>query len=478
MTSDDGAELSTSRHASTCPLLQVEDLSTASLRPLKTTAEVKARDKTIEVFICRIPAQSAGKLFNLRKAIPNQELPSLQHLKRFAKSPFLPEPLQDRLANSTEGSKSFYALLAPIAVISKESLNQLLAEHDLLEDGEAPSTFTLPVPEYPPASSVQARAYSLKYWPTNFTNNNPFGPHPNLIARTKQDLVGSAGQWMALARRVGREAHESLRGLGIGTVIVERQPDGTEAAVVVAGDARYMDLDKKKSQDRGTGEWAISESRPMPTSGSYAHHNNPAAHSILRAADLVAQKRRLMASTSNDKSDAGPCVLSSPKSSISLGHSSALHDLTSSETHFFHDKCEHTCHSMTPGGYLCLDLVVYTTHEPCICCAMALVHSRIGACVFETGMLDTGGFGVYESGVLQSGGSEDGHEEEAVPMKDQQHKLGSEVNMTSNLSLFWRQDLNWRFTAWKWEGKHLHEHTGSSPDRWKLFAALPKGTHV
>lgn len=42
------------------------------------------------------------------------------------------------------------------------------------------------------------------------------------------------------------------------------------------------------------------------------------------------------------------------------------------------------------GGYLCLDFDVYTTHEPCSMCSMALVHSRIKRCIFLEPMEVTG----------------------------------------------------------------------------------------
>lgn len=38
-----------------------------------------------------------------------------------------------------------------------------------------------------------------------------------------------------------------------------------------------------------------------------------------------------------------------------------------------------------PPAYLCTDMVVFCKDEPCLMCAMALLHSRIGAIVFESG---------------------------------------------------------------------------------------------
>lgn len=46
--------------------------------------------------------------------------------------------------------------------------------------------------------------------------------------------------------------------------------------------------------------------------------------------------------------------------------------------------------SVEDDGYLCLNFDVYTTHEPCSMCAMALIHSRIKRCIFVKEMKNTG----------------------------------------------------------------------------------------
>lgn len=45
------------------------------------------------------------------------------------------------------------------------------------------------------------------------------------------------------------------------------------------------------------------------------------------------------------------------------------------------------------NNYLCLNYHVYTTHEPCTMCSMALVHSRISQLVYIKPSLETGGIG-------------------------------------------------------------------------------------
>lgn len=67
------------------------------------------------------------------------------------------------------------------------------------------------------------------------------------------------------------------------------------------------------------------------------------------------------------------------------------------------------------GAYLCQNLLVYTTHEPCTMCAMALVHSRIQQLIYVWD---------HPAGAIMSS-----------------HFIGD------------RRDLNWTFDIWKWVGK-------------------------
>lgn len=67
-------------------------------------------------------------------------------------------------------------------------------------------------------------------------------------------------------------------------------------------------------------------------------------------------------------------------------------------------------------NYLCHNLLVYTTHEPCVMCSMALVHSRIGRVIYMKDQPETGG-------------------------------------LSSNYQLGDRDGLNWKYDIWKWIGE-------------------------
>ncbi|KAK6459467.1 tRNA-specific adenosine-34 deaminase subunit [Scheffersomyces xylosifermentans] len=65
------------------------------------------------------------------------------------------------------------------------------------------------------------------------------------------------------------------------------------------------------------------------------------------------------------------------------------------------------------SNYLCQNLTVYCSHEPCVMCSMALVHSRIGRIIYLKESLGSGG-------------------------------------LESNYQLGDRDGLNWTFEIWKW----------------------------
>ncbi|KAI5963341.1 TAD3 [Candida pseudojiufengensis] len=72
--------------------------------------------------------------------------------------------------------------------------------------------------------------------------------------------------------------------------------------------------------------------------------------------------------------------------------------------------------SKAQNGYLCTGMIVYTTHEPCVMCSMALIHSRIERLT-------------YLKPIKKSGGIESSY------------YLGD------------MDGLNWKFPIWRWLGE-------------------------
>ena len=269
--------------------------------------------------------------------------------------------------------------------------------------------------------------------------------------------------WMKRAFDIAHEGPQLHRGYPIGSAIVQRAADGKETLVCVASDARWA------TSCEGVG--------------------NPMGHSLMRAIAITAEKRKLLRLESPEDEKIAKTELVSYQGLM-----------TPVERRYFSDLS-----TLAPNGYLCLDLYAYTTHEPCVMCAMALVHSRFSGVIFGEEMYSTGGL-VFDrerpkaepdnssscamSRVVSSDASEtdskywtadegftsdEGPEEPWVadkrpngPDTDSKSKaflrnLATLKKVTttnssgSRYGLFYRDDLNWRFLAWQYLSKRLDQ---------------------
>ena len=143
------------------------------------------------------------------------------------------------------------------------------------------------------------------------------------------------------------------------------------------------------------------------------------AHAALRAISMVAQKLV----RAEDRS----------LSTAQVMEFEAFQDkpLLKEEKEVF--ETAHPC----PDGYLCHDLELYMTHEPCTMCAMAILHSRMGRIVYRHRMPLTGG----------------------MSSEDRDHNLCGASELCGHdpcgggrgLGLHWRKELNWSMLGWEWE---------------------------
>jgi tRNA-specific adenosine deaminase 3 len=323
---------------------------------------------------------------------------NLRHLKRFARLEDLPPYLetwhQIHLSNAGQASSmpepnDMLLLLGPTKTIKlsrlKESISKLLLDTCV---GEL-ATRTIVVPLFPPTSQEQAISWSLLYWPTTYMKTNPFGPHPSIISRAESEITNDLDIWMAMAIRVA--ARSKLEGIGeaIGAVIVDRNGT-TPHAVALAGDSRW-----RGHRRNGIG--------------------NVMAHALLRAIDMVAQKRR-------------QCGLQKEARHEGLSNVNNAGGIFLSYPQLPEEQVVFEAGGVSHSGYLCHQLEVYLTHEPCVMCSMALIHSRFGKVIFGQRMLRTGGLG-------SEGLSHD----------------TTSSSTGSGHGLFWRQELNWCLLAWEME---------------------------
>jgi tRNA-specific adenosine deaminase 3 len=308
----------------------------------------------------------------IREILPNDGGIDLQHLRRFAKYHDVNDHVRSAYAESSARNELPKVFLV---VAAKEvATEQFLAEALSPKLGSL-SFFSIEVPLLAPTSQEQATLWTSRYWPTVYKKSNPFGPHPSIISRAEEEIQGDIEKWMALASDVARQSQTGGLGEAFGVVVVERV-NGTARPVAVAGDARWLDWPKESC-------------------------GNATAHATLRAIDMVAQQVRRSHQVEEDKAkeamDGGVGIFrGQPNLSI---------------------EKENYRMSMDQEGYLCHGLEIYCTHEPCVMCSMAIVHSRFGRVIFEHRMDRTGG--LCADGELGHG-------------------------------LFWRKELNWQLLAWQW----------------------------
>ena len=210
---------------------------------------------------------------------------------------------------------------------------------------------------------------------------------------------------MSLARCAGEEVLLAAQGEPIGVVITDRSLGEGGSVIAVAGDARWHRFEK--ADEAGNG--------------------NVTAHAIMRAIGMVARRRRVML----HKELASEC--GSEDSDFS-----ADRPLTALEREVY------TASPVARDGYLCLDLELYVTHEPCVMCSMAILHSRFSRVIFGQRMLRTGGLSAVSTNTS------------GAHINNDDQGLG--------YGLFWRQELNWRHLAWQWVADDEWQTLISSPD--------------
>ena len=419
------------------------------LLSLPTKSELQSSYQIVEVLVATVPLKSANTVFkyvNLENhddivdvhrrlvevAIQDITTTNLQHLRRLVKPEHLPSSLR-RLGNLSEltipavepaissglsGSKyddfasgyqgaalsavngpaeasqqsRLHYLVCPASAITLEGLATIFASIGASQGiNFEPHLRLISVPLYPPTSEKQAKEWSQAYWPTVYKGGNPFGPHPSLVLRSLEDLRSRAGGCMSLARRVGEEVFLAAQGEPIGAVIVDRSRGEVGSVIVIAGDARWRHIDKANEPGNG----------------------NVTAHAIMRAISMVARKRRALL----------PQGLASER-----GREDS--DLNADRPLTTLEKEVYATSPVARDGYLCLDLELYVTHEPCVMCSMAILHSRFARVVFGQRMPRTGG-------LTAASGNKSGS-----------HVIGDDYGL--GYGLFWRQELNWRHLVWQW----------------------------
>lgn len=215
------------------------------------------------------------------------------------------------------------------------------------------------ISKYPAYTKEQATEWSTKSWPIMWRGN------PNLIKTPLSEVESEqALKYLKSVAKLSQDCEDNE--YPISTIIVDPIKD----------------------------QILVSKRDIRKTMGNPIHHS--VMDAIYEAAKLEAERRNQKVLKNNSTGSLETLTSSSNNSSTStLGT-----DLDAS------DK-----------NYLCLNLHVYTTHEPCAMCSMALVHSRIGKLFYIQPSPLTGAI---------------------------------EPNSGAGHGIHWSKHLNWTYEAWKW----------------------------
>ncbi|KAL4885964.1 hypothetical protein BJY04DRAFT_214157 [Aspergillus karnatakaensis] len=481
--------------------------------PIKTVQETQPVEEYGDAYVAGVNVKSAAKVVKvLDAAFPRDPARPMNHLRRFAKQTNLPEPLRSNLLRDHPSPQTIFVLISP-PLPEIESLQELLAPFvpppqnpsDAQSEPAGQVKFhTIRVPTLPPLGTAQADKWSKEIWPVVY---NPaaaratISPPVQTLNRTREFIQPDAGRYLAFARKVAEEAEQTGRGRRVGAVVVD--PDivsriletdddletrWSEAIVAVAGDARYS-----RSE---AGALSVAERHtsggPNPATEIYDVdlEGGPDLHALMRAAEIVAYKRRagdpdaeadkpslsplesyflsqtdLTADLEVESQDATPV----PEKYQKTGHdeSQAVPISTSTNTE---NAQVSRIRPRSQGGYLCTDLDVYLTHEPCLCCCMGLLLSRFRSIIYpQTGRMVTGGLAsepvispvpVPESERTMEEAA--GVSETVAAATHGEEK--SEKQERLYYGLHWRKELNWRALGFEFVEEGTGEHTSVAED--------------
>ncbi|KAL4990204.1 hypothetical protein BDW68DRAFT_185779 [Aspergillus falconensis] len=464
------------------------------VRPIRTVQETQPVEQYDDAYVAGVNVKSAAKVVKvLDAAYPRDPTRPMNHLRRFAKHNNLPKALHPILLQDNPSPHTIFVLISP-PLPDVAYLQELLAPYVLPSpDPDAQSSdpagqvkvklHTIRVPTLPPLSTAQAEKWSKELWPVVY---NPaaarltVSPPVQVLNRAREFIQPDSGRYLAFAQKVAEEAEQAGRGRAVGAVVVDPDivsrildADGDiesrwpEAIVAVAGDARYSrrEAGSLSTAERHTG------SGPNPATATYNAdlEGGPDLHALMRAAEIIAYKRRAGdPDAENDKPSLSP--LESyfvSQTDLTASESQPAREPKATDISPVPEKYQktgpHESHAVpassttdeapvprirprSKGGYLCTDLDVYLTHEPCLCCCMGLLLSRFRAVVYpQRGRMVTGGLAsepVPAVSPVRVGVSEESTSVE----QDQRNDEDTQGQKPSRLyyGLHWRKELNWR----------------------------------
>lgn len=200
---------------------------------------------------------------------------------------------------------------------------------------------------------------------------------------------------------------------------------GEDGIVAVAGDARFC-------------AEGIDETVDGSSSGYEPNcEGGPECHAVMRVVEMIAIQRRSEGTSTSEHSELHKPELSPLEKQYLYQPSSSPPSEPTTEPTTSTTTSTTRILPRSAGGYLCTDLDIYMTHEPCLSCSMGILLSRFRAVTFlRRGRLVTGGL-ASEPTITTTATTT---AEPSTEINDN-NKLTPRENY---YGLFWRKELNWR----------------------------------